>query len=192
MPDIAADEPGSGSFVIGADVSSTNHERPAGVAECFQRSEDGVSAPSSEISAVFKSEPTSCRFSSFAAKVVDFADDADGFEEEAGALAFDAFAFGVGAGDVLAGRAPDDDIGEIAKVSNKSACRKRADVVIDRDTRIVLGVEGSAPGYCLAGGDGAIAGAMEAERPAASGSAEKVQDARLTHGALLPGRCGGR
>ena len=71
--DIAADEPASGPFMVGADVSSTNHERPAGVAECFQRSEDGVSASSSEISAVLKSEPTRAALS----------DDADRIEEEA-------------------------------------------------------------------------------------------------------------
>lgn len=85
--------------MVGADVASTDHKRPAGVADGLQRSEDGVSAPSSEISAVLKSEPTRA----------DFSDDADGFEVEAAPLAFDALAFGVGWADVLAGRASDDD-----------------------------------------------------------------------------------
>lgn len=101
LGDVASDDPAPGALVIGSDVASTNHERPAGVAECFQRSENGVSAPSSEIRAVFKSEPTRAAFS----------DEADGIEVEAAALAFDAFAFGVGAADVLARRAADDDVG---------------------------------------------------------------------------------
>src|SRR6185437_14949665 len=49
LPKVASDEPCPGPFVIGADVTSTNHERPAGVAESLQCSEDGVSAASSEI-----------------------------------------------------------------------------------------------------------------------------------------------
>lgn len=82
-------------------VASTDHERPAGVAEFFQCSEHEVCASSSEISAVLKSEPTRA----------DFSDDADGFEVETAPLAFDAFAFGVGWADVLARGAPDDDSG---------------------------------------------------------------------------------
>ena len=73
MLDIAGEEPAAGSLVIGPDVASTNHDRPAGVADCLQRSDDGVSAASSEISAVFKSCPTRS----------DFSDDADCFEVEA-------------------------------------------------------------------------------------------------------------
>lgn len=85
--------------MVGADVVATDHERPAGVAEVLQLTEHPVSAPSSEVSAVLKSEPTRA----------DFSDDADGFEVEAAPLAFDALAFGVGWADVLAGRASDDD-----------------------------------------------------------------------------------
>ena len=77
LVDVEANDPGSGPFVVRAhagaalSVASTDHERPAGVAEAFQRSEDPVCALSSEISAVLKSEPTRAAFS----------DDADGFEE---------------------------------------------------------------------------------------------------------------
>jgi len=96
---VASDDPASGPLVVGSDVASTHHIRPAGVAESLQCSEDGVSAPSSEISAVLKSEPTRS----------DFSDDADRFEIEAAPLALDAFTFGVGTADVLARRASDDD-----------------------------------------------------------------------------------
>jgi len=87
--------------MVGADVASTDHKRPAGVAEFFQCREGEVCASSSEISAVLKSEPTRA----------DFSDDAGCFEVEAAALAFDAFTFGVGGADVLAGRASDNDSG---------------------------------------------------------------------------------
>lgn len=70
---VAPDEPGAGALMVGTDVASTDHERPAGVAEFFQRSEDEVCASSSEISAVLKSEPTRA----------DFSDDAARFEVEA-------------------------------------------------------------------------------------------------------------
>lgn len=110
--EVASDDPAPGALVVGSNVSSTNHERPAGVAECFQRSEDGVSSPSSEIRAVFKSEPTRAAFS----------DEADRIEVEAAALAFDAFALGVGAADVLARRASDDGVGKAVTVPNKSIC----------------------------------------------------------------------
>ncbi|ODU22791.1 MAG: hypothetical protein ABS87_01075 [Sphingomonas sp. SCN 67-18] len=148
--------------MIGADVCSTNHERPAGVADSLQRRDDRVSAPSSEISAVLKSEPTRA----------DFSDDPDGFEEQAGPFAFDAFAFGVCAADVLAWRASDNDVGEETEVGNKSGCRESADVVIDRNPGIVLAVEDATPFDVFAGGDGAIAGAVHAEGPAARRRAE--------------------
>lgn len=101
LGEVASDEPRPRALVVGSDIASTDHERPAGVAEFFQCSEHEVCASSSEISAVLKSEPTRA----------DFSDDADGFEVEAAAVAFDAFAFGVGGADVLAGRTSDDDSG---------------------------------------------------------------------------------
>lgn len=152
--------------MVGADVVSTDHERPAGVAERFQRSEDRVCAPSSEISAVLKSEPTRS----------DFSDDANGFKEETGALAFDALTLGVGAGDVLAGRASDDDAGKSSKVCEQAGRRERADIVIDGDPRIVLGIERAPPVDRLARGHSLEARTMHAERPAAGSSAEKVKD----------------
>lgn len=114
--------------MVCADVASTDHERPAGVAEGFQRSEDGVSAPSSEISAVLKSEPTRA----------DFSDDADGFEEETATLAFNAFAFGIGWADVLAGRASDNGIWEKPEISKKLPSSEGSNIVVHPDVWVVL------------------------------------------------------
>jgi hypothetical protein len=116
--------------MVGADVSSTNHEWPAGVADCRQCIDNPVCASSSEISAIFKSEPTRSAF----------VDDANGFEVEAAALSIDAFAFCVGTADVLARRAADNDIGKSDAIPNKSACCEGGDVVINRDSRVVLAV----------------------------------------------------
>jgi len=172
LREIASDEPASGPFMIGADVSSTNHDRPAGVADCLQRSEDGVSAPSSEIRAVLKSEPTRSAF----------VDDADRFEVEARPLPIDTFAFGVGAADVLAGRASDDDGRKSSKISEKSVCRKGADIIVNLHAGVVFGIEGAAPGLDLAGRNRAEASAMHAERPATGSGAEEVEN--LDHNRL--------
>jgi len=59
--------------MVGADIRSTHHARFAGVAERFQLIEQPVSAASSEISAVLKSEPARAAIS----------DQADRFEVEA-------------------------------------------------------------------------------------------------------------
>lgn len=117
--------------MVGADIVSTHHARFDGVAECFQRSEHCVSPSSSEIRAVLKSEPTRSAFS----------DDAYGFEEEAAALAFDALPFGVGAADVLAGRASDDGFGEISEIGNNSICREGSNVIVEHHARVVHGIE---------------------------------------------------
>jgi hypothetical protein len=121
-------KPASLSLVISPDVSSTNHEWPAGVADCRQCIDDPVCASSSEISAILKSEPTRSAF----------VDEADGFEVEARPFTVDAFAFGVGAADVLARRRSDNDVGKSNAVPNKSLCGKGGDIVINRDSRIVF------------------------------------------------------
>ena len=92
--------------MVGTNIVSTHHARFAGVAEHLQFIEQPVSAASSEISAVLKSEPARAAIS----------DQADGFEVEARPLALDPLAFRVGAGDVLARRRSDDDVGEHPKV----------------------------------------------------------------------------
>jgi len=157
--------------VVGSNAVSTHHARFAGVAERFQLIEQPVSAASSEIRAVFKSEPARAAIS----------DQADGFEIEARPFAVDPFAFRVGAGDVLARRAADDDVGQESKVGNKSSCREGANVLVESDMGIVLRVEDAAPFDDLAGRHGDEAGAMQAERPAARRRAEQVEGAH--HGA---------
>lgn len=180
--EVASDDPAPGPLVIGVDVRSTNHERPAGVAETLQFSEDGVSAPSSEIMAVLKSEPTRS----------DFSDDAGRLEEEAAALAFDALPLRVGAADVLAGWASDDDVGQVSEVAKKSTCRESAHIFIDRYSRIILGIERAAPIDGFARGDGGEAGAVHPERPATGGAAEQIEDghSHVTDPELRGGRSG--
>ncbi len=156
--------------MVGADIVSTHHTWFAGVAERFQRSEQPVSAASSQISAVLKSEP---------ARAALF-DKPDGFEVEARAFAFDPLAFGVGAVDVLARRRSDDDVGKESDVGNKSGCRESADVFVEPDMGIILRVEDAAPFDDFAGGHGDETGAMQAERPATSSRAEQVK--RAHHG----------
>src|SRR5690606_4510662 len=157
--------------MVGADIRSTHHARFCGVAERFQLAEHPVSAASSEISAVLKSKPARTAIS----------DQADGFEVEARPFALDPLAFGVGAGDVLAGRAADDDVGEYSKVGNKASCREVSDVVVEADMRSVLCVKDAPPFDDLAGSNGDKAGAMEAKRPAAGRCAEQIE--RTHHGA---------
>jgi len=152
--------------MVGADVCSTDHERPAGVLDCLQRSEDGVRAPSSEISAVLKSEPTRAALS----------DETDCFEEEARALAFDAFPFGVGAADVLARGASDDDGRKSSKIAEKSLCSKSADIIVYLHAGVVLGVEGAPPIDRFARSHGGEPRAVHTEGPTAGSRAEQVKD----------------
>ena len=153
--------------MVGADVVSTHHTRLDGVAERFQLAEHPVSAASSEVRAVFKSEPARAAIS----------DQTGGFEIEAGAFALDPFAFGVGAGDILARRAADDDVGEESEIGNKSSCGERSDVVVKADMGEILRVKDAPPFDDLAGCDRDEAGAMQAERPAARRRAEQVEGA---------------
>lgn len=177
---IEADEPGSLALMVGADMDSTHHARFDGVAERLQLAEHPVSASSSEVSAVLKSEPTRA----------DLSDDADSLEEEARPLAVDTFSLGVRAADVLAGWRPNDDVGNSSKVCSEALGRERADVVIDRHSGVVFGVEGASPRHSLARGHSGKASAVEAQRPAAGRGAEQVQNphsiAPLAHANARP------
>jgi hypothetical protein len=168
---VEADKPGAFADMVGADIFSSHHARFAGVAERFQFIEQPVSAASSEISAVLKSEPARAAFS----------DQPDGFEVEARPFAFDSPAFGVGAGDILARRRADDDVGEESEVGNKASCRESADVFVEPDMGIVLRVEDAAPRDDFGGGHGEEAGAVQAERPSARRRAEQVERAHHSH-----------
>ena len=167
LPWVAADEPGPLADMIGADIRSTHHAWPAGVAERFQLIEQPVGAASSQIRAVLKSEPARPAVS----------DQADGLKVEARPFALDPPALGVGARDVLAGRRADDDLGQASEIGNKSSCREGADIGVESDMRKILRIEDAPPFHDLAGGDGDKAGAMQAERPAARGTAEEIQHA---------------
>ena len=165
LPGIETDEPGPLADMAGTDISSTHHARFAGVAERLQRIEQPVRTTSSEVSAVLKSEPARAALS----------DQADGFAIEARPRAVDPFAPGVGAADVLARRAADDEVWQETEVGNKSPCRESADVVVEADMGIVLRVEHAPPFHDLAGGDGDEARTVQAQRPATSRTREQVQ-----------------
>ena len=139
--------------MVGADIFSTHHARFAGVAERFQCSEQPVSAASSEVSAILKSEPARAALSN----------QPDGFAVEARPRAVDPFAPGIGAADVLARRAADDDVWQESEIGNKSSCGEAADVLVKSDMGIVLCVEDAPPFDDLAGGDGDEARAVQAE-----------------------------
>lgn len=151
--------------MVGADIRSTHHAWPAGVAERFQLIEQPVRAASSEITAILKSEPARAALS----------DQADGLEIEARSLPLDPLALRVGAADVLAWWRSDDDVGQAAEVGNKSSCREVADIRVESDMREILRIKDAAPFHDLAGGDGDEARAMQAEAPAARGGAEEVE-----------------
>lgn len=170
---VGSNEPQSLPLVRGTNVVSTHHERPAGVAECLQFNEEPVDASSSETRAVLKSAPTRSAL----------ADDADGFEEQAGALAVDALALGVRGAGVLAGRGSDDGVREGEAIGNKSICPDSADIVIEPRFGEVPAEDGAAPRVNFAGGDRAEACAVQAERPAATRAAEKIEDSRPVHAA---------
>ncbi|KRW97530.1 hypothetical protein AQY21_03130 [Paracoccus sp. MKU1] len=165
---IAADEPGALADMVGADIRSTHHAWPAGVAERFQFIEQPVGAASSQISAIFKSEPARPALS----------DQPHGLEIEARPFPFDPLALRVGAADVLAGRRADDDVGQASEVGNKSSCREVADIGVESDMRKILRIEDAPPFHDLAGGDGDEACAVQAEGPAAGGAAEQIEHAQ--------------
>jgi hypothetical protein len=159
---VDSDKPHALPLVRGADIVSTHHERPAGVAESLQFNEEPVDASSSEARAVLKSAPTRPALS----------DDADGLEEQAGALAVDAAALGVRGAGVLAWGGADDDIGEADAIGNKSSCPEGSHVIVEPRVGEVPAEDGAAPRVDFAGGDGSEAGAVQAERPAATCAAE--------------------
>jgi hypothetical protein len=154
--------------MVGADIRSTHHAWPAGVAERIQLAEDPVRAASSQVRAVFKSEPARPAVS----------DQPDGLEVEARAFALDTLALRVGAADVLAGRRADDDLGQAAEVGNKSSCREVADIRVESDMREVLRIEDAPPFHDLAGRDCDEARPVQAQRPAAGGAAKEVEHAQ--------------
>jgi len=163
---VEPDDPASLSLMwaVGEEVN-TNHKRPAGVADCLQRSEHGVSASSSEISAVLKSEPTRAALS----------DKSDGFKEEARPFAFDSAAFRVGAGDVLTGRTSDEDVGQSSEVGKNSFFREGSNVIVNQNPRIVLCVKCAPPGYILASRKCLESGPVHSERPSAGCRTEKIK-----------------
>lgn len=62
-------------------------------------------------------------------------------------------------------------------IPNKSVCSEGSNVIVNRHSRIVLGIEGATPIDELASGHRREAGPVHTKGPAASRSAEKIEDA---------------
>lgn len=146
-------------------MDSTHHERPDGVARLFQRIVYAVVSASSQARDILKENPTGSHF----------AHQPQGVEEQSGALAIDAAAFGIRRACVLTGRASADDFGKESEIAAKSICVERPHVVIEPDIRIVSAEDRAPPRIDLAGRNGEKSGAMKPERPPARGAAEQIQ-----------------
>jgi len=96
--------------VRGADVVSTHHERPAGVAFRFQSTAHDIRAASTERRHVLSNDPTGSHF----------AHEPQVLEPQSAAGAVEAGAFPCDA-DVLAGKATDDGVDVPAVLPNKSS-----------------------------------------------------------------------
>jgi hypothetical protein len=106
------DDPDAVAAVRGADVASTHHERPAGVARRLQVAEDGIRAATAQSRHVLDEHPA----------WAEFADDAGELAPEAAAVAREANAPTCG-GDILAGEAARDEVDGL-----KIPCPGEADV----------------------------------------------------------------
>jgi hypothetical protein len=145
-----------------AKVSSFHHERPAGVAERFQRVCDPVIASSLEESAVLSSEPTRS----------DLADNSDGVQEEVVGVETTS---GSDGGILAAGRRPSNKINRGDAVGAEPGAGEASEVVIELHPRIVERVEVPPPGHGLAGRDSCDAGAVQAQGPGAGSPGTEIE-----------------
>jgi hypothetical protein len=148
--------------VIGPGIVSTHHAWPCGVACLSQRIEYPVDAISSCARAILSRAPQRS----------DLEDEARPFPEQM--IVRNALSFAVGCGDFLAGRASDEDVGEISKVIADPLRSQVAHVGIHDASGMTGGEDGAAPIVDLTGGDRADTGPLQTKRPAASGAAEQV------------------
>ncbi len=148
-----------------AGVGSAHHERPAGVAQCFQPGADPVRAADAQSRAVLSHHPTGSQFGDEALHLV----------PEAAAGAAEAAALSGGA-DILAGETPADEVGGADAVRAQALGGKPAHVVVERDAGPVPGEDAAALGVALAEGDGVHSRPVQAEAEAAD-AAEQVKDA---------------
>ena len=110
--------------VLGTGMESTHHERPSGVACCFQVAENPIRAATAESRDVLSDDPT--RFN--------LSNDPVHFRPETGPAAFDARAL-AGATDVLARKAAADEIDRADAVGLEPLGCERSNVFIDPGLR---------------------------------------------------------
>jgi hypothetical protein len=82
------------------------------------------------------------------------------------------------------GGEPNDEIGKSSRVGKESRSGEVADVGIEEDSGVVLGVKGPAPSDPFAGGEGAVTGAVQAEGPSPRGGAEEIEDLPVHQGSI--------
>ncbi|MFZ2648628.1 MAG: hypothetical protein WA210_00855 [Burkholderiaceae bacterium] len=159
--------PAALSIMRRAGVDSTDHERPPGVACSIQVSEYPVDAESAQARRVFNDDPTGSGF----------CDDAGHLAPEAAALAVETFCLSAGGGaDVLARKPSAHDID-----SSILSPIQLPHILMARHVGPVFLQHRAAVRLDLAEGDGAHAGALQAEGEAAD-AAEQVED---VHGSCL-------
>lgn len=151
-----------------AEVTSTHHDRPSGVADFFQFTENAVDASTSDARNILKRIPARSKL----------ADDSNGFEIEPRPLAVDAFAFVVCGAGVLAGWASANKVNCDA-VSSQSFGGDCSNIVIELCTRKVSRELSAAPRVDLDRSDGDKASAVEPETPSAAGPAEEIEGEAL-------------
>ncbi len=101
-----SDDKDARAFMRGTDVTSTHHERPAGVAERFQVTEDGICAATAQSRHVFDEHPP----------WAEFTEDPGKLAPESAPLPAEPDAF-ARCGDVLAGEAAGDEIDALKGLS---------------------------------------------------------------------------
>ena len=148
-----------------AGVGSAHHERPAGVAQCFQPGADPVRAADAQSRAVLSHHPSGSQLGDEALHLV----------PKAAACAVESAAL-PGRADILAREATADEVGGVDAVSPQALGGEPAHIVVERETGPMPGEDAAAPGVALAEGDGAHPGPVQAEAEAAD-AAEQVKDA---------------
>lgn len=153
-----------------ADVESTHHERPAGVALLFQLAENPVDSSIADARNILKRKPARS----------DFADEADRFEVETGSHPLDPAPFGVGCAGVLAGGASGHNIDWPNSIVLELPGGELLHIVINSDAGEVSGVLPPSPLIDFTCRDSAQASSVKAEAPSAACATEEVEDSHVT------------
>jgi hypothetical protein len=142
-------------------MESTHHERPCGVAECFQVGQYPIRAATSESRDVLSDNPMR----------LDLADEPRELGPETGPAALDPGAL-AGATDVLAGEAAADEVDRQKPVGPQPLRRERADVLIEPCFGPVLAEDPSCITVSFAESHGGHAHGLQSQGEAADAGEE--------------------